>query len=244
MDSTTPVPQSAPRERELIAPLWHTIALVAFLLVFSLGGAKQQHTAAKHAGLVYFYLITMAFEWIVVAYIVWGLRRRHKLGLSDLIGGRWSTPEAALLDVATAVGFWIVSAAVLVGLAVLMGMANPAKTSEMKKQIDFLIPHSTLEVIVWLIVAATAGFCEEVIYRGYLQRQIGALAGSIWIGIVVQGIIFGASHGYEGPQRMLLIAVYGCMFGILAYWRKSLRPGMMAHFMQDSIAGIGARFIH
>jgi uncharacterized protein len=243
LETTTPVPESAPRERELIAPLWHTIALVVFLLVFSLGGAKGQHTAAKHAGLVYFYLVTMAFEWIVVGYIAWGLQRRRKVRLRDLIGGRWSTPEAALLDVATAVGFWIVSATVLVGLAMLMGLANPAKTSEMKKQIDFLIPHSMLETIVWFIVAGTAGFCEEVIYRGYLQRQIGALAGSIWLGILVQGIIFGASHGYEGPHRMLLIAVYGCMFGILAYWKKSLRPGMMAHFMQDSIAGIGARFI-
>ena len=97
-----------------------------------------------------------------------------------------------------------------------MGLANPSKITEMKKQIDFLIPHSTLETIIWLIVAATAGFCEEVIYRGYLQKQIGAIAGSIWLGIVAQGIIFGASHGYEGPQRMVLIAVYGCMFGLLA----------------------------
>ena len=79
MDTTTPVPQSERQERELIAPLWHTIALVVFLIVFSLGGAKGQHTAAKHAGLAYFYLVTMAFEWIVVAYIAWGLHRRRKL---------------------------------------------------------------------------------------------------------------------------------------------------------------------
>jgi membrane protease YdiL (CAAX protease family) len=244
LDTTTPVLNSEPRQRELIAPLWHTILLVVVLIVFSLGGATSQHTAAKHAGLVYFYLITMAFEWILVGYIVWGLQRRRKLRLSELIGGRWSTPEAALLDVALAVGFWIVSATVLVGLGYVMGVANPSKVSEMKKQIDFLIPHSTFETIVWLIVAATAGFCEEVIYRGYLQRQIGAVAGSIWLGILAQGIIFGASHGYEGTQRMVLIAVYGCMFGVLAHLRKSLRPGMMAHFMQDGIAGIAARFVH
>lgn len=244
MDTVNLVPEPRPKERELIAPLWHTLALILVLLVFSLGGAKQQPGAAKHAGLVYFYVITMIFEWLVVGYIAWGLRLRRKTRLSELIGGRWSTPEAALLDIAVAVGFWIVSAMVLVGLAYLMGMANPAKTHEMKKQIDFLIPHSTLETIVWFLVAGTAGFCEEVIYRGYLQRQIGGLAGSMWIGIVAQGVFFGASHGYEGPQRMVLIAVYGCMFGMLAYWRKSLRPGMMAHFMQDSIAGIGARFVH
>ena len=244
MDTITPVPQSQPQERQLIAPLWHTIALVVFMIVFSLGGAKTQPTAAKHAGLVYFYLVTMAFEWIIVGYIAWGIRRTRNVRFSELVGGRWNTPEAALLDIAIAVGFYIVAMIVLGGLAYAMGMANTTKVQEMKKQIDFLIPHSTLETIVWLIVAATAGFCEEVIYRGYLQRQFGALAGSIWLGILVQGIIFGASHGYEGLQRMVLIAVFGCMFGILAYWRKSWRPGMMAHFMWDTISGIGARFIH
>ncbi|HLH08171.1 MAG TPA: type II CAAX endopeptidase family protein [Terriglobales bacterium] len=244
MDATTPVPQTQPRQHELIAPVWHTIALIVLLIVFSMGGAKTQPHAAKHAGLVYFYVITMIFEWIIVGYIAWGIRRKRRVGFSELVGGRWSTPEAALLDVAIAVGFWIVSAMVLAGLGYAMGMANNAKVHEMKRQIDFLIPHSTLETVIWILVAVTAGFCEEIIFRGYLQRQLGAIASSIWIGILAQGIVFGLSHGYEGAGRMVLIAVYGVMFGLLAYWRKSLRPGMMAHFMQDSIAGIGARFVH
>jgi hypothetical protein len=37
---------------------------------------------------------------------------------------------------------------------------------------------------------------------------------------------------------MVLIAAYGCLFGILAAWRKSLRPGMMAHAWQDLLSGI------
>jgi hypothetical protein len=37
---------------------------------------------------------------------------------------------------------------------------------------------------------------------------------------------------------ILIIAVYGCMFGALALWRRSLRPGIIAHFLQDSISGI------
>jgi membrane protease YdiL (CAAX protease family) len=35
---------------------------------------------------------------------------------------------------------------------------------------------------------------------------------------------------------MCIIAVYGFMFGWLARWRKSLRPGMIAHTLQDSVA--------
>jgi membrane protease YdiL (CAAX protease family) len=42
---------------------------------------------------------------------------------------------------------------------------------------------------------------------------------------------------------MLLIAVFGILFGLLAYWRRSLRPGMVAHFVQDGIAGVLARHL-
>jgi hypothetical protein len=36
---------------------------------------------------------------------------------------------------------------------------------------------------------------------------------------------------------MALIFVYGAMFGFLALWRKSLRPGMMVHAWHDAFSG-------
>jgi membrane protease YdiL (CAAX protease family) len=35
---------------------------------------------------------------------------------------------------------------------------------------------------------------------------------------------------------MAVITVFGCLFGLLAQWRRNLRPGMIAHFLQDSSA--------
>ena len=61
-------------------------------------------------------------------------------------------------------------------------------------------------------------------------------------GIVAQGLLFGGSHAYEG-QTMVIIAVYGMLFGILAHWRKTLRPGMMAHFTHDAFQGLFAQRI-
>ena len=40
---------------------------------------------------------------------------------------------------------------------------------------------------------------------------------------------------------MLIIAVIGTMFGLLAHRCRSLRPGMVAHFLQDSIGKFLAR---
>ena len=39
-------------------------------------------------------------------------------------------------------------------------------------------------------------------------------------------------------EGMLTITMYGALFGILAVMRKSLRPGMIQHAMQDASAGI------
>jgi membrane protease YdiL (CAAX protease family) len=56
-------------------------------------------------------------------------------------------------------------------------------------------------------------------------------------GVLISATVFGAAHGYEGGPRMMLIGIYGLMFGLLAWWRKSLRPGMIAHAWHDAISG-------
>jgi membrane protease YdiL (CAAX protease family) len=63
------------------------------------------------------------------------------------------------------------------------------------------------------------------------------------VGVLISAIIFGASHGYEGVPRMILIGIYGLMFGLLAWWRKSLRAGMMAHAWHDAISGVFLRLL-
>ncbi len=60
---------------------------------------------------------------------------------------------------------------------------------------------------------------------------------SMLAGALLSAVVFGASHGYEGGARMLLIGVFGFMFGLLAWWRRSLRPGMIAHAWHDALSG-------
>ena len=114
---------------------------------------------------------------------------------------------------------------------------------ELSKTLGFLAPHSNLEFALFVALALTAAFCEEIIFRGYLQKQFAAASGMASIGILAQGVLFGAAHGYQGAKLMFTIGVYGALFGILAAWRKSLRPGMMAHFLQDFISGLLLRFL-
>jgi len=242
LSTTAPVTDSAGTPPKSLAPALHTVALIAILLVFSFGGADSQQGFAQRTGRIGFYLITMAVELAMVGYVAWGIRRSGT-SLRELIGGHWSTAEDVLLDLVIAIGFWVVSALVLAGLAWMMGLTHPGQLTEMKKKVDFLLPHDAREMVVWVVLSASAGFCEEVIFRGYLQKQFAAWTQHAWLGVVLQGVCFGASHAYEGHARMLIIAVYGMMFGALAMARKSLRPGMIAHAWQDSIAGLAFRLL-
>jgi membrane protease YdiL (CAAX protease family) len=106
-----------------------------------------------------------------------------------------------------------------------------------------MLPSSGAEVGLFLMLAATAGFCEELIYRGYLRRQFAALTHAAVGAIVLQALAFGASHEYQGWKFMLIIAVFGSLFGLLAHWRCSLRPGIFAHIVQDGMGGLVGRHV-
>ncbi len=214
-----------------IAPVWHTIVILLILLGLSLAGARSKNLpfASVH-GRAPGYVLVMIVEWVTVAFIWYGVSRRG-FRIRDLIGGVWPRPVAILRDLGIAIAFLIVAGLVLNGLGHLL-QATP------NQAIRNALPHGSIEVALWVMLSLTAGFCEETIFRGYLQRQFAAVTKSVAGGIVVQGIIFGAAHGYQGWKYMLIISVFGTMFGLLAHWCRSLRPGMMAHALQDGVSGI------
>jgi membrane protease YdiL (CAAX protease family) len=223
--------------RDRVLVLLHLALLLAVLLGFSYIGAGGQHRVVERYGRPALYLATILWEWVLLAY-VWVGMRRQRLTLAEITGGRWNTFEDALLDLAIAGGFWIAAAVVLGLVGYALGLAGPAQQADTLKKVGFLAPANAREIVIWLGLSATAGFCEEIIFRGYLQRQFIALTRSSVIGILLAAAVFGAAHGYEGVTRMVQIGVFGLMFGVLAHFRKSLRPGMIAHAWHDSFSGI------
>ena len=104
--------------------------------------------------------------------------------------------------------------------------------------IQTLLPHRADEILLWVGVSVSAGICEEVVFRGYFQNQFAVFTSSKWIALFLQAGLFGISHGYQGLEACVKIAIYGALFGLLALWRGSLRPGMMAHAGGDIVSGI------
>jgi hypothetical protein len=229
-------------ESNAIAPVWHTAVLLLFLTAFALLTLhiRAQNPAAQGNHRVHGYLLTMAFEWLMVAFIAWGARFGGA-SLRTLAGAFTPTGRSVLRDLGIAIAYLLVAQVVL---GIVTAVTGHFIHSDVNKVLQNLLPHTGLEVAVYLFLAMTAGICEEMIFRGYMQRQFTAWTGSAAAGIALQGIVFGIAHSYQGPGMVIVIAVYGCMFGMLTWWRKSLRPGMAAHFIQDAIGGLAlARFI-
>jgi membrane protease YdiL (CAAX protease family) len=104
-------------------------------------------------------------------------------------------------------------------------------------------PHTIPELALWMLVSASAGICEEFIFRGYLLRQVLSWSGSNAVAVGVTAILFGSMHFYEGTAAAIQIASLGVWFGAVAVRQRSLRQVAIAHFLQDAIAGL-ALFLH
>ena len=232
-----------PPEKQLIAPLWHTILLVALVLINSFAGSLKPKGISASAPSSRFglYVGTFVVQLILFLLIWFGIRRKG-VKMRELIGGRWSKPEDFLIDLGIAIAFLFIAAllrvAVLIALH-LVDLHHPEVfANQMKRAVGPIMPQNGTEILVFICLTIAAGFFEEIIFRGYFQRQFGALTGSIWIGALVSSVLFGAAHGYQGARLMLVIGIFGAMFGVLAILRKSLRPGMLAHAIQDAFSGI------
>jgi membrane protease YdiL (CAAX protease family) len=235
-----------PAKPALIAPLWHTVVIAALILGNSFLGSAKIGAVHGQGSRILLYGGTFVTQLVLFVLIWFGLRSRS-VRMRDLIGGRWEKVEDFLLDFGLAIGFMLVAGIILLGLRIALGtvdLHNLEKVkNDAKQMLGPIAPQTYLEAGLFVLLSVCAGLFEEIIFRGYFQRQFHALSRSASIGIIISGIIFGLAHGYQGRRMMIVIAVFGMFFGILAYVRKSLRPGMMAHAIQDSYSGIVLFFL-
>jgi hypothetical protein len=94
-------------------------------------------------------------------------------------------------------------------------------------------------LMVWILVAVI----EEGIYRGYLMTEMKNLLGAGSIALVINllysSIVFGLSHGYQGPSGMLSTGFVGVILGgIFIFSEFNLWLVIFTHGFIDTF-GIG-----
>jgi uncharacterized protein len=97
--------------------------------------------------------------------------------------------------------------------------------------------HLTLIVVFYVLIGA--GFYEEFMFRGFLMQSLAMFFGGSraawWVALIIQALLFGASHAYQNPLGMLITGTLGFLLGFLVIISgRNLWAAIIAHALFDA----------
>jgi len=118
-----------------------------------------------------------------------------------------------------------------------------ARPSELKATLPQLVlkifPRTDIERLVFVALVVTVALCEELIYRGFVQRVFQDAAGEfVAAGIFISAVFFSIAHVYQGRRGLISTFVVGALFATIRWWSGSIVPSACAHFVADLTVGL------
>jgi membrane protease YdiL (CAAX protease family) len=104
-----------------------------------------------------------------------------------------------------------------------------------------LVRQSPLELLVWIAIVAwgSAAFGEELLWRGFLMDRLArlpGLSGRTAAVLVIQAVLFGLPHLYQGWSGVIVTGTVGLILGWMRIrTRGNLWPLIIAHGLVDTI---------
>lgn len=139
------------------------------------------------------------------------------------------------------------------GVGLLLPFALHPLSLELAVSLDWFfpsLPEGTVAVLksmsdpnqpIWLILLAFAfapAVCEELAFRGFILSGFGR-RGRVWLAIILSSVTFGAMHMI--PQQVFNATLLGVVLGMIAVFSRSLLPGVIFHFLYNSLSVLRER---
>lgn len=169
------------------------------------------------------------------------LKLFERVGFSNFIPSLKLSPVAVLVAVLIVPSFMFINSVFIEfnqGLELPAGLESleqwmRATEDQAAKLTEYLTTFETpgVFILALVVVAVLPAIGEELVFRGVLQREMGAAFRNPHVGIWLSAILFSAIHMqfFGFIPRMLL----GALFGYLYFWSGNLAFPIIAHFIQN-----------
>ncbi|CAN5180839.1 hypothetical protein BH20ACT5_BH20ACT5_06330 [soil metagenome] len=180
----------------------------------------------------------LLLEWGLVALVAGVVLLAPGVGWAEL-GLRWPDRAPGALAVGLTIG---VLGVLVLSTRTVRGSRRRAVDTDVpplpvpaSPSVIALVPRTVPERRLFVGVALTAGFCEEVLYRGFLLAVGAALAPSApdWALVILAGAVFGVVHAYQGRVGILATGVLGAVLAVLYLDSGSLLLPIAVHALID-----------
>lgn len=84
-----------------------------------------------------------------------------------------------------------------------------------------------------MVMAVTPAICEEILFRGYLQRQVERSMGAVWA-IIIIGTVFGLFH--FRLTQVIPLSLIGMYLAYITWRSGSIWLAIIIHFLNNAFA--------
>lgn len=198
----------------------------AFLTHFEDAFRASDSVVSHPSNLVRFCVLVLCFLWLLFGLTAWASRNE---GEDNLIGTSTASSQPGATALAAIVTFVELRFVGIGWNAVISHQHLQSRSTQ------FFTISNDRQAILFLFTAISAGFVEEYVFRGYLQRRFTKLTRSVWTGALLQLGFFTLAHLYQGPSGLLSVFLLGIVLTLTAVTRRTLVPGMIAHALGDAL---------
>ncbi|OMP66015.1 CPBP family intramembrane glutamic endopeptidase [Domibacillus epiphyticus] len=91
---------------------------------------------------------------------------------------------------------------------------------EKLEAIECMLPEDTKDRLLFASVAVTAGFCEEVMFRGVMMTYLEQLNLSVVGAVILSSAVFGIIHLYLGWRKRHVDWIDGVRYSLNLYGNR------------------------
>ena len=211
-----------------------TIGLFLYAVAFEPLWGRREYARLRSTrdtdpgALVRMYRLVIGAHWVWAALVVAVVVIAPGVTAAD-VGITAPRADGFAYGLAAATAAGLLLSIVMMRLAVRKGKPLPSTDA-----IAALLPRTRRERGYAVAVAAGAGICEELLYRGlFVAAGVGIFGLPLWAAAVLSGVVFLVAHVYQGGTALIGIAVVTALLTVLYVESGSLLPPIVLHIVID-----------